>query len=250
LLKSQDRGRTWTSIASNLPDRYVVWCIVEDHKNRNLLFAGTEFGLFFTVDGGLHWVQLKNGAPPIPFRDLAIQRRESDLVAATFGRGFYVLDDYTPLRQLSPGTNSQETALFQPREALLYDDLGYVVAAFGNATMPNPPFGAALSYYLKEGAASDDNGRIVLAITDTQGQLVRRITGPATPGLHRIQWDLRREPPSAGDGQSSPRGRRGGRGRQAGPLVEPGRYTISLIKVVGDKETPLGKSQALQVNRL
>src|SRR5207244_2058568 len=96
LLKSADRGKTWTSIVGDLPGHHQVWCIVEDHVNKNLLFAGTEFGLFFTVDGGKNWVQLKGNVPTVAFRDLEIQKRENDLVCATFGRGFYILDDYTP----------------------------------------------------------------------------------------------------------------------------------------------------------
>lgn len=250
LLKSQDRGRTWTSIASNLPDRHVVWSIVEDHGNRNLLFVGTEFGLFFTVDGGQRWIQIKNGDPTIPFRDLAIQRRNNDLVAATFGRGFYVLDDYTALRYLTRKTLSQEASLFRPSGARLYNELGYVVAAFGNFTTPNPPLGATLSYYLREGLAQDDNHKIVLVITDAQGKPVRQINGPTTPGLHRVQWDLRRGPQSAGDRESEPRGGRSRRGRQSGPFVEPGRYTITLTKVIDGEETVLGKSQTAQVRPL
>ena len=251
LLKSQDRGRTWVSIASNLPDRHVVWSIVEDHGNRNLLFVGTEFGLFFTVDGGQHWIQLKNGAPTIPFRDLAIQRRENDLVAATFGRGFYVLDDYTALRYLTPKTFEQEASLFRPTGARVYNELGYIVAAFGNFTTSNPPFGATLSYYLSEGLAQDDNHKIVLAITDARGKPVRQINGPTTPGLHRVQWNLRRAPQSAGDRESEPRGRRSRRrGRQSGPLVEPGGYTITLTKVVDGSKTILGESQTIQVKPL
>ena len=250
LLKSQDRGRTWTSIASNLPDRHVVWSIVEDHGNRNLLFVGTEFGLFFTVDGGQHWIQIKNGAPTIPFRDLAIHRRENDLVAATFGRGFYVLDDYTALRYLTPKTFAQEASLFRPRGARVYNELGYIVAAFGNFTTSNPPLGATLSYYLSEGLSQDDNHKIVLAITDAQGKPVRQINGPTTPGLNRVQWDLRRGLQSAGDRESESRGRRSRRGRQSGPLVEPGRYTITLTKVVDGEETVLSKPQTIQVRPL
>lgn len=250
LLRSQDRGRTWTSIASNLPDRHVVWSMVEDHGNRDLLFAGTEFGLFFTVDGGRHWIQLKSGSPTIQFRDLAIQRREDDLVAATFGRGFYVLDDYAALRGLTPKTLVEEGSLFPPRAAHAYNELGYVVAAFGNATASNPAFGATLSYHLRDGFAQDDNHKVVLAITDAQGRPVRQITSPTTPGLHRVQWDLRRSPQSAGDSESESRGGRSGRRRQSGPLVEPGKYTITLTKIVDGKETALGETQTIRVKPL
>ena len=106
LLKSTDRGRTWTSIAGNLPARGSVYVVVEDPEKAALLFAGTEFGVFFTVDGGKAWVKLEGGLPTIAVRDLAIQKRENDLVIATFGRGFYVLDDYTPLRLADAASRS------------------------------------------------------------------------------------------------------------------------------------------------
>jgi len=245
LLKSRDRGRTWTSIAGDIPDRHVIWSVVEDHVNPNLLFAGTEFGLFFTVDGGRHWVQLRNGAPTAQFRDLTLQHRENDLVAATFGRGFYVLDDYTPLRHIGFRTLAKQGSLFPPRDARVYDELGYVVAAFGNFTTPNPPFGAMLHYYLRDELAQNDGDKSVLKITDAKGEPVRQITGATTAGLHRVVWDLRRSPQSRE--QESRRSRRRSR---PGPLVEPGEYRISLMKVVDGKETTLGESQTIQVKPL
>ena len=111
LVKSSDRGRTWTAIAGDLPERHDVWAIAQDHVNGDLLFAGTEFGLFASVDGGRHWVQLKGGLPVTQVRDLAVQRRENDLVIATFGRGFYVLDDYTPLREMSAQALTEDAHL-------------------------------------------------------------------------------------------------------------------------------------------
>ena len=115
LLKSTDRGKSWKSIRGDLPDRHLIWRLVQDHVKRDLLFVGTEFGVFFTIDGGKRWIKLEGGAPTISFRDLAIQTRENDLVGATFGRGFYVLDDYTPLRQVSEEMLEQEAALFDVR---------------------------------------------------------------------------------------------------------------------------------------
>ena len=97
LLKSTDRGKSWKSIKGDIPDRTLVWRVVQDHVKPNLLFAATEFGIYFTGNGGEKWIKLKGGAPTISFRDLAIQRRENDLVGASFGRGFFVLDDYSPL---------------------------------------------------------------------------------------------------------------------------------------------------------
>src|SRR6202008_1845300 len=116
LFKSVDAGKTWTSIKGNLPANWPVWGIAEDHVNPNLLFAGTEFGLFFTVDGGQKWTQLRGGLPTIQVRDIAIQRRENDLVLGTFGRGIYILDNYTPLRAVTPAMLNQEAALFPVKD--------------------------------------------------------------------------------------------------------------------------------------
>jgi len=241
LLKSTDRGTSWTSIAGDLPDRHVVWSVVEDHVNPNLLFVGTEFGLFFTVDSGQRWIQLRSGAPTVSFRDLTLQRRENDLVAATFGRGFYVLDDISPLRELRPQTLAQTAALFAPRAAWVYQELGHVVAAFGNVTTPNPPFGAMLHYYLREGLKGKED-KIMLTITDAKGKVLRRMTGPNSAGLHRVVWDLRQSTET-----QAPAGRQGRRRRRAGPLVEAGEYTISLLEVVNGQDKTLDNAQTIQV---
>ncbi|HYT94471.1 MAG TPA: hypothetical protein VEL76_37495, partial [Gemmataceae bacterium] len=156
LLKSTDAGRTWKSITADLPSRGSVLAIAEDHVNPNLLFVGTEFALFCTIDGGKQWVRLKGGLPTIAMKDLAIQKRMNDLVVGTFGRGIYILDDYTPLRGLTPETLRQEATLFPVRDALLYiptRQYGLPGKAFlGSAffTADNPPFGATFTYHLKE----------------------------------------------------------------------------------------------------
>ncbi len=242
LLKSTDCGKSWASIAGNLPDRHVVWSIVEDHENEDLLFAGTEFGLFFTVDGGRRWVQLRGGAPTVQFRDLQIQRRENDLVAATFGRGLFVLDDYTALRYLTNETLAGEGRLFPPRSARVYDELGQVVAAHGNYTMENPPFGAVLTYYLRDGLPQEEGSKILLKIADSDGNPVAQVAGPTAAGLHRVTWDLRGEKPRNQGGQQ---GRR--RGRQSGPRVQPGRYRVTLTAVADGVETGLGEPQTVEV---
>ncbi len=115
---------TWTNITGNLPDKHDVWAIAQDHINADLLFAGTEFGLFFTVDGGRKWVQLKGGMPPTQVRDLQLQKRESDVVMATFGRGFWILDDYSPLREVSAQTLGEEARLFPLRHAYQFTPWG------------------------------------------------------------------------------------------------------------------------------
>jgi hypothetical protein len=132
LVKSADKGRTWTSVSGNLSDRHDVWSVIQDHINGNLLFAGTEFGLFTSVDGGANWVQLKGGLPTIQVRDMAVQKRENDLVLGTFGRGFYVLDDYSPLREITPQTLAEDVHLFPLRDPYLFSPTGLAPAGTGH----------------------------------------------------------------------------------------------------------------------
>ncbi|MBT8063289.1 MAG: glycosyl hydrolase, partial [Gammaproteobacteria bacterium] len=158
--KSTNRGRSWRSISNDLPDRHIVWRLVQDHVKPGLLFVGTEFGVFFSVNGGGNWTKLKGGAPNIPFRDLAIQKRENDLVGATFGRSFYVLDDYSPLRDISADKLASDTMLFPVRDALWYipsrpmgdfEENGKSSQGDQFFVAPNPPFGAVITYYLPDG---------------------------------------------------------------------------------------------------
>jgi photosystem II stability/assembly factor-like uncharacterized protein len=120
LLKSSDRGKSWKSIKGDIPDRTLVWRLVQDHVNPQLLFSATEFGIYFTINGGVKWIKLTGGVPTISFRDLAIQRRENDLVGASFGRGFYIFDDYSVLRHVSQEQLKREATLFPVRKALWY----------------------------------------------------------------------------------------------------------------------------------
>jgi hypothetical protein len=211
VFKSTDVGRTWKSIAGDLPDRDPVWTVVQDPVNSNLLFVGTEFGMSFSVDGGTHWVKLKGGMPTIPIRDLTIQRRESDLVAASFGRGFFVLDDIAALRKLTTSTLAEEGTLFAVgRPARAYDEIGYYGTQGENLSSPNPPFGALLTYYVRDNVQGD--AKIVLTVTDSTGKLVRQLDGSGQAGLHRTPWDLREPAPAGAQGG----GRRGGGGAGAG----------------------------------
>ncbi len=237
LLKSRDRGRTWTSIAANLPDRFVTWTIAEDTEDPDLLFLGTEFGLFVSTDGGGAWAPLMGGMPTIAVRDLAIEPRGPDLVAATFGRGFYALDDYSVLRGLTPAAMARPGALSPPGHAVLrYPEITYVRAAWGNETTPNPPYGATFTYHL----AGDTAGSpVVLAIADAAGLLVRTLEGPPGDGFHRVTWDLRTEPPPPPGGQQ-------GRRRQ-GELVPPGRFTATLGRQVGSELVPLDDARPFEV---
>ena len=119
-LRSIDRGKNWTNIGSDLPERGSAYTIAVDHVSRDLLFVGTEFGVFASRDGGQHWQGLKSGMPPIAVRDLEIQRRESDLVVGTFGRGIFILDDYSPLRDLTKPIADKPAAILPIKKALLY----------------------------------------------------------------------------------------------------------------------------------
>ena len=157
LMKSTDKGKTWQSISSNIPDGTLVWRIVQDHVKPELIFAGTEFGIYFTINGGGRWIKLKGGVPTISFRDLAIQKHENDLVGASFGRGFFVFDDYSVLREISEQQLKQEATLFSTRKAWWYVPRSHL--SFDNQkgsqgashyVAPNPPFGAVFTYYLKD----------------------------------------------------------------------------------------------------
>lgn len=252
LIKSTDRGKSFVSIAGNLPENGAVYALAEDHVNPKLLFAGTEYGLYFTSIGGEKWIKLNGGMPTIQIRDLAIQKRENDLVVGTFGRGIYILDDYTALRTVSPEVLKQESALFPVRSALSYlpaSPLGSGGKGFQGEmlfTAPNPPVGAEITYYLKDGLRSKRQERqqrereaarkneaaayptteelraeaeeeapaIIVSVSDASGKIVRRFDGPVTRGMHRVAWDLRGPAPVAAPAFAGPGG--GGRGPGGG----------------------------------
>ncbi len=282
--KSNDRGRSWTSIAGDLPDRHLLWSVVEDHVKPELLFVGTEFGIFFTIDGGAHWTKLEGGVPTIAFRDLEIQRRENDLVGASFGRGFYILDDYTPLRQVTPDSLGEEATLFPVRKSLLYVPsvpLGLREKANlgdGHYTAPNPPFGAVFTFYLQQSFKTDkelrrdreeeirkqggdvpfpgweslenelreDELAVVFTIEDANGNVVRRFTGPTSKGFHRVAWDLR-HPPYTPTEVEKREPESLWDSLPVGPLVTPGHYTVSMAKWVNGALEALSDSQTFEV---
>jgi photosystem II stability/assembly factor-like uncharacterized protein len=229
LLKSTDLGRNWTSIAGNLPNKGTVYAVIDDPVDPSLLFAGTEFGLYFTKNNGQTWTRLRGGLPTIQVRDLVIQKQTNDLVVATFGRSFYVLDDLTPLRTMSRETLAEEATLFPVRRTPLYSPSNFGVPGAngsqgsGAFAAANPPFGATFTYYLKnqirsrreqrqqaERAAArqgrdvfppswdslrtedrEEPPALVLTVADAEGRVVRRITGPVQQGIQRVAWDLR-----------------------------------------------------------
>jgi hypothetical protein len=210
--------------------------VVEDAVNKDLLFAGTEFGLFVTIDGGTHWARV-SGAPTVAFRDLEAQRREGDLVCGTFGRGIFVLDDYAPLRHLTPETRSKEGVLLPVRRTWAVAELPFARAS-GEFAAPNPPAGALITFHLREKPAGD--AKVVVRVADATGKVVREFPVPAAPGLHRVNWDLR---PA---GRAGPPGGRRGSGGGAPPLP-PGKYTATLEKLTGGEPVTLGKPQTFEV---
>ncbi len=277
VLKSQDRGRSFTSIAGDLPERGSVYALVEDPSRPGLLFAGTEFGAFFTLDEGKHWVQLKGGMPTIAVKDLEIQAREGDLVAATFGRGLAILDDLGPLRRLQPEQLEKEGLLFPVRPTPLFTPTslgGSLGASF--FTAPNPPFGALFTYYLREDAkglakarralekdqaapvrpswetlraeALDEAPTVILTVSDASGHTVRRVTGPAKAGFQRVAWDLRfpaAEPVSLKTQEQDPWDP-----EPVGPFAAPGTYRVSLALRSQGQTRVLGEPQTFQVTPL
>ncbi len=283
LFKSNDRGATWQSIAGDLPDRHLVWRIVQDHIKPELLFSATEFGIFFTIDNGIHWVKLTGNVPTIPFRDLVIQRRENDLVGASFGRGFFVFDDYSVLRELDEAQLEQEAALFSVRRAWWYIErkpLGSdKKASMGAAyyTAPNPPFGAVFTYYLKEDLNTRKESRrenekklekdgkstpypgwhaieeerreekpaIFMIVRDADGDVVRRINGPIKAGFHRVAWDLLLPSPDPVSDTKKNEWERSPRF-----LTAPGSYSVTLSKREGGKITNISGAVNFEVERM
>jgi photosystem II stability/assembly factor-like uncharacterized protein len=242
VLKSTDTGRTWSSISGNLPIRSGAWSIVQDHVNGNLLFAGLEFGVFFTVDGGKSWAPLRGGIPTTQARDLEIQKREGDLVVGSFGRGAYVLDDYTALRDVTPSALSSEGTLYRLRDAYQYDELNQVRAAWGDPVTPNPPYGAIFTYSV---GAVPDGATMVVQITDDSGREVRRLEVPKVAGLNRLVWNLRAEAPQGRAGGPGTGG--GGGGAAQGPPVPAGRYRAALARVSGETLIVIGETRVFNV---
>ncbi len=195
--KSVDRGRTWTSIAGNLPQRSGAWSIVQDHVNGDLLFAGMEFGVWFTVDGGANWTQLKGGIPTTQARDLQIQRRENDLVVGTFGRGAYILDDYSALRGVTAQALTRRCAAL-PAARRVHLQRARSVRAPRGATSRRRIRRTARVFTYHVGQAPAADAKLVLSIADDAGRPVRRLDLAERAGLQRIAWNLRGEPPAGG----------------------------------------------------
>ena len=223
ILKSSDKGKTWKTITNKLPVNGTIHTIEQDPVNPELLFAGSEFSFYFSIDGGNEWIEFKSGLPTCAVRDIAIQERESDLVIATFGRGFYILDDYSPVRNFKKEITDKEGYIFPVKEAKMYVETN----GFGNQgstyfKAPNPPYGASIAYFIKEVPKTDkeirkekekelfDKGEkipqpdyltlqnedkeikpyLIFTITDEQDHIVRKIFKSASKGINRINWNF------------------------------------------------------------
>lgn len=279
LIKSTNLGKSWTSLAETLPEKHLVWRIVQDHINKDLMFIGTEFGVFFTVDGGEKWLELKGGIPTIATRDVRIQRRENDLVAGTFGRGIYILDDYSPLRSLTSEALEKDALLFAPGRPVKWFQLdGSHSNMDGNDaySAKNPAHGATFTYYLKDSLLTAKAKRkkaeremlkdkknkkypkypsweeveaernelkpaVYLEITDSQGEVINRVKAQARKGLHRITWNMTYLPSRALTNPKS-----FGRGL----MVAPGTYTATLYQREASTVTPLAEPVEFQLEAI
>jgi hypothetical protein len=209
--------------------------------------------VYVSIDGGQRWLLLQGGMPTIQARDMTVQKRENDLVIATFGRGFYVLDDYSPLREMTAASLNENAHLYPLRDAYIYGQTGFAPAGTagigpmsGNWTAPNPPFGAVFTYSV--GANLPSDAKLVLTITDDSGKQIRRLDLEKEAGLRRIAWNLRGETPPAPAGNAAGRGNfGGGRGGNQAPIVASGRYHAQIGTLAGDKVTPIGSSESFSV---
>lgn len=277
LIKSTNKGKSWISINGDLPNSLITWRLVQDHINKELLFAATEFGVYFTTNGGANWIKLKGGLPTISMRDITIQRREDDLVAGSFGRGIYVLDDLSPLRDFNQSIAKADATLFKVKPAYWYIQRDEIYGQ-GNAkyAAENPPFGAVFTYYLSENLKSlksvrqesekklekqksnikfpgwealekekqQDEPVLILTVKDDKGQIINRISGTNNKGFNRVSWDLSYPERDVVKLKNK---------KVVDPwsnntvLATPGTYTVTLSKRIDGKVTNLGEPQEFEV---
>ncbi|MBL4657885.1 MAG: glycosyl hydrolase, partial [Flavobacteriales bacterium] len=286
ILKSTDKGKSWTAIQGNLPKRGSVYAIAEDHVNPKLLFAGTEFGVFFSIDGGTDWTRLKAGLPTIAIRDIEIQKEENDLVLASFGRGFYILDDYSPLRTYKKDIASKGAHIFPVKESLMFVNSrpiggrGKGSQGASYYTASNPPIGATFTYMIKDSLRTNKEVRqkkeklltkegkdisypsfeamriedneekpyLLFTITDEKGNEIRKIRTDPSNGMKRLTWDFKHADVSAIKLKQAKVGRYSE--RSTGPMALPGTYSVSISKSENGVITQIGDPVSFKIKTL
>ena len=285
ILKSTDKGKSWKSIAANLPEDAVVWSIAQDHVNPDLIFIGTEYGVYVTFDGGNHWLKFNNGLPSIAIRDLDIQRRENDLVIASYGRGFYILDNYSALRDIKPTVENKKDIIFPIKTGLMYIEshpIGWRKKGhFGDNfyVADNPKFGVAFTYFINDShktkkqirkeeekklfkekkdisypsfdeLRAEDNeleAYLLFTIKDKQGNLVKRLKAPISKGTHKVYWNYRYEgfSPVGVNAKDNNISQQG-----FGMPAMPGEYTVEMVKMIDEKVASDVISQKFSIRSL
>ena len=277
LFKTTNGGKKWTSITMGIPDNTLIWRLVQDHVNPNLLFLATEYGVYVSFDQGNQWHKFSNGLPTISVRDLVIQKRENDLVLATFGRGFYVLDDYSALRNISKSSLEQDGVLFQPRTALQYQPLIGGTSSQGASffTSKNPEYGALIRYFIKDDSPSNktkrqesekelkdvnipfpgwdalDNEMVesgndaIIVIRDSAENIIDQLTQPLKKGMNYINWDLKQPFGTTVNANSKNKQIETWRFN-----VKGGNYTAQLYKRVAERTVQLSNPVAFKVKRI
>ncbi len=242
-----DYGESWKAIRNGIPNSAGSVHVVREHpRNQNLLFAGTEFGLWVSWDRGANWTALKNNFPTVPVDDIAIHPRENDLILGTHGRSIWVFDDLTPIEKMSSDVIASDLTLFDVRQATLWHlRLRRWSAGQKMFTANNPPYGAILNYYLKEAvppeppkpgadekekvaAAQKKEGMVKITVADKDGKVVREVEGPGKSGVNRTSWDLRGNSPAEPTPEQLEAQAAGFGFGPRGPLVEPGEYTVKI----------------------
>jgi photosystem II stability/assembly factor-like uncharacterized protein len=282
VFKSTNKGVSWKNISGDLPERGTAYCIAQDHVNPNLLFVGTEFSAFVSFDGGAHWKKLSAGLPTINVRDIAIQERENDLVIATMGRGFYVLDNYAPLREVNKEL-IKENHIFIIEDVLVYLEAspnGYGKAGFHGASYfftENPEFGAHIYYNIKEVPKSkkalrqkaekettekegtlkypsaealraedwEEKNYMLFTISNEQGKEISRFTSSLSEGFNKVVWDGRISASSYLQNNGAPLTK-----AASANLALPGTYTIAAYMSIDGKVEPLNMQKSFELKSM
>lgn len=288
LVKTNDKGKTWTTITGNLPEKGSTYSMAEDHKNKDLLFCGTEFGFYFSNNGGKNWIEITNGLPQsICVKDIAIQKRENDIVIATFGRGFYVMDDYSLLQNINKEDLNKKASIFPIKDGLVYNEstpFGHKGKSFQGAsfyTASNPPFGATITWYLNEtyktikerrkesekekiknkqnvyypvadSIRAEDNEEptyTLLSITDEKGYEIKKIKQDAKKGMKKVTWNGRHEVTSPVNFYT-PNPDNPYESEDLGAPAIPGKYFAQVYKIKDGISEPISDKREFNLSTL